>query len=299
MKTIYKLLLVVAALSATVFVSCKKDDPYKDDDTYVAKAVETPEYADAIKVVDLSKVATPVTTKKGDIVKSIEFTESGYAIITKESTKADSDVTTTVTTYTFAAGVYKVAGFGDIKIDGAKITITAASGNDAPAEDVEVEATVTTPSAANSDFYSSWKIYSTNVVVNGEGVKVDHIFEGSKAASLYEMAKYINEKKQVIEADDFKGYVIESVTLTKNGTFLVKFQGADPYVGDFSLSGNKFSYKLDVEGNFALNAEANGTINIDKDSNLCILDINGSFKYNNDSYTTKVTLKLEQIKNVN
>ena len=308
MKLYLKTILVVAALSTAVFVSCNKNnDPYGDDDNYVAQPVEAPTYADQAVVVDLS--AAPVTTNKGDKIKSIEFTESGYAIITKESssqvapsafTKAsDNDESTTVTTYTFSNGVYDVLGFGKVEIKGATVTITATgTGDDAPSENYNGAAEINSGNSTN-DVYSSWKIYSTNVVVKGSGVSVDHLFEGSKAASLYEMAKYINEKKHVIEADDFKSYDIESVTLTKNGTFLVKFKGAKPYVGSYNLSGKSFSYKLDVEGNFALNAEANGSIEIDKTSNLCVLDINGKFTYNNDSYTTKITLKLEQIKKVN
>ena len=308
MKLYFKTILVVAALATAVFVSCNKNnDPYGDDDNYVAQPVVTPTYADHAVVVDLS--ATPVTTKNGDKIKSIEFTESGYAIITKGSvahaapsamTKAsDSEETTTVTTYTFSNGVYDVLGFGKVEIKGATVTITATgSGEAAPSEDYSGAAEVTSGNG-NNDLYSSWKIYSTNVTVKGSGISVDHIFEGTKAASLYEMANYINEKKHGIEADDFKDYDIESVTLTKNGTFMVKFKKAKPYVGEFKLTGKTFSYKLNVEGNFALNAEADGSVEIDTETNLCVLDINGKFNYNNDTYTTKLTLKLEQLQKVN
>ena len=190
-------------------------------------------------------------------------------------------------------------GFGKVEIKGATVTITATgSGEAAPSEDYSGAAEVTSGNG-NNDIYSSWKIYSTNVTVKGSGISVDHIFEGTKAASLYEMANYINEKKHVIEADDFKDYDIESVTLTKNGTFMVKFKKAEPYVGEFKLTGKTFSYKLNVEGNFALNAEADGSVEIDTETNLCVLDINGKFNYNNDTYTTKLTLKLEQLQKVN
>ena len=80
---------------------------------------------------------------------------------------------------------------------------------------------------------------------------------------------------------------------------MVKFKKAEPYVGEFKLTGKTFSYKLNVEGNFALNAEADGSVEIDTETNLCVLDINGKFKYNNDTYTTKLTLKLEQLQKVN
>ena len=310
MKTLYKAFLVFAALSAVTLVSCKKDvDPYADvEDDYVAAPVETPTYADAAVVVDLSEASTPVTTKKGDKIKSIEFTESGYAIISTEeavniapATKAsESGGNVIVTTYTYSGGVYTVAGFGTVSITGATVTITSTgTGDDAPSGNFTGDATVTTPTGSDSDFYSSWKIYSTNVVVDGNGVKVDHLFEGSKASSLYEMAKYVNEKKNVIDENELIDYTVESVTLTKNGTFLIKFSKAPSFSGDFKLSGTSFSYELTTEGNFAFNAKADGSIKIDKETNLCVLDINGKFNSSSDNYTTKVTLKLEQLKNVN
>lgn len=303
MKLLFKTILVIAALSTAVFVSCNKndDDPYGNTDNYVAKPVEAPVFVKEAVVVDLTSAPVPVTNKKGDRIKSLEFTESGYAIITtdKYALKSSNDgETTTVTTFTYNAGVYDVLGFGKVEIKGATVTITATgTGDDAPSENYNGAAEINSGNSTN-DVYSSWKIHSTNVVVKGNGISVDHLFEGSKASSLYEMAKYINEKKQVIKAEDFVDYAIESVTLTKNGTFLVKFSKAKPYVGDFKLSGKSFSYKLNVEGNFALNAEATGSVEIDSKTNLCVLVINGQFSYNNDSYTTKVTLNLEQIKEV-
>ena len=43
MKLYFKTILVVAALATAVFVSCNKNnDPYGDDDNYVAQPVVTP-----------------------------------------------------------------------------------------------------------------------------------------------------------------------------------------------------------------------------------------------------------------
>ncbi|MBP5567315.1 MAG: hypothetical protein J6X57_07530 [Bacteroidales bacterium] len=292
---LFKLFTVVAFASA-LLVSCNKnntDEPKQEPVPY-----ETPAFVEvATKVV--FPAATAPETKGGETIKSIEFTEAGYAIIIKEAVKADDGTNAVVTTYTYDKGVYNVLGFGKVEIKSGKVTITQTSGDDAPASNYEGEATVTTGNSTDKNLYCAWEIMTTNIKVSGPGIGFDKLFSNAATASdLYEIAKYVNEKKKVINADDFKGYKVESVSVTDAGTIMVKFANGVSYVGDIKLSSKTFTYKLDIESNFMFSAEATGKIDLDPDTNILTFVVTGSFKYNNDSYTSEVTLTLKQKANV-
>ena len=88
------------------------------------------------------------------------------------------------------------------------------------------------------------------------------------------------------------------IIVTCAGTIMVKFANGKSYVGDIKLTSKTFTYKLDIESNFMFSAEANGKIDLDAETNILTLTVNGTFKYNNDSYTSAVTLTLKQKANV-
>ena len=289
-------LFTFVALASVLLVSCDKNEPNKKNQEPVP--YETPAYVEvATKVV--FEAATAPETKGGEVIKSIEFTEAGYAIILKDKVKADDGTNATVTTYTYEAGVYKVLGFGNVEIKSGKVTITQTTGDDAPAADYQGDATVTTGNSTDKDLYCAWEIMTTNIKVDGPGIGFDKLFNNAAQASdLYEIAKYVNEKKKVIDADDFKGYKVESISVTDAGTIMVKFANGKSYVGDIKLTSKTFTYKLDIESNFMFSAEANGKIDLDSETNILTLTVNGTFKYNNDSYTSAVTLTLKQKANV-
>lgn len=312
MKLIHKVLFVVAAISTAMFVSCNKNNnPYDDDDKYIAPPIETPVYADAATVITFNQ-NQPVT-KSGDKIKSIEFTESGYAVIVEEAlvagptaiTKAGGSENVVVLKYTFKSGVYNIPGFGNVAISGTTVTITATPDDDAVSTEVGADVEKgQTPSGVDTDLFSSWKIVTTNVKISGQlqgsSYNFDHKFEGNKASSLYEMAKYINEKKNNVidKPEQYQKYTVVAVTMSKNKGFLVTFTGADPFYGAFTLAGQSFSYSIATEGNFAFSAEATGSVKIDSETHLCVLTLNGGFKSGNDNLTTEITLEMEQIKEV-
>jgi len=310
MKLFYKAILAATAISMVAFVSCNKnDDPYDDDDEYIAEEIVEPVFKEQALFLTLSdKEDNTVVSKNGRVIEGLEFTESGYALlyvkdadIVKSATKAAQSGEVICLSYTFTDGAYKVADFGTVTIAGDNVTIKPGTGVHAPEAEVTVPAKVKKSSGTFNKIFSSWKIITTDVDVEGTNFSVDHEFTGDKASSLYEMAQYVNEKKQVIDADELKGYVVETITFTQNGTFVVKFKDADPYVGNFTLNGTKFHYEItsDVGGNFAFNAEADGTVSISEKTNLCELKIEGSFTHGSDTYDTEIEFDLEQVANVN
>lgn len=294
-------LFTVAALAGALLVSCTKNDSKKPEQEPVP--YETPAFAEvAAKVTFPSE--TSVLTKSGEAIKSIEFTEAGYAIILKETVKADDGTNVFVTTYTFEAGVYKVLGFGSVEIKGGKVTITqVAEGSDAPADEYDGNADVTTGSGSGSsslkEYFCAWEIMTTNIKVDGPGIGFDKLFkDADQASDLKAIAQYVNEKKKVIDADEFDGYKVESITLTEAGTIMVKFANGVSYVGEFLLQSKTFTYELDIKGNFMFSAKANGTIDFDEETKICTLKVSGDFTYNNDKYTSVVTLTLKQKANI-
>ncbi|MBR5925521.1 MAG: hypothetical protein IKZ60_08650 [Bacteroidales bacterium] len=290
---IFKLFTVVAIASA-LLVSCNKNNTDKPKQEPVP--YEAPAYADVAATVTFEDDA--VVTKGGAVVKSIEFTEAGYAIIIKEAVKSDDGSNVVVTTYTFEQGVYKILGFGNVEIKSGKATITAVADNDnAPSTEGQVNATVTTGSTTGADksYFCAWEIMTTNIKVDGPGIGFDKLFKDPAVASdLEAIANYVNEKKKVIDADEFKGYKIESVSITQEGSILVKFANGVNYYGDFKLTSKTFTYELDIEGNFMFSAKANGKIDFNEETNILTLVVNGTFKYNSDTYTSAVTLTFKQ-----
>lgn len=296
-------LFTVVALASALLVSCNKNEPNNKKQEPVP--YETPAFAEVATKVTFTPATAP-ETKGGETIKSIEFTESGYAIILKERTKADDGTNAIVTTYTYEAGIYKILGFGNVEIKGAKVTITqttGTTGDDVPSGNYEGDATVTTGTGSSDmkDYFCAWEIMTTNAKVDGPGIGFDKLFNTPAVASdLYEIAKYVNEKKKVIDADEFKGYKVESISLTEAGSIIVKFANGVSYVGVIpeGLRSKNFTYELDIEGNFMFSAKANGTLDLDKETNILTFVVKGSFKYNSDTYNSEVTLTLKQKANV-
>ncbi|MBQ9309954.1 MAG: hypothetical protein IJ222_03735 [Bacteroidales bacterium] len=312
MKKFSKLFLVLAAACTVSAVSCKKDNGGSTNGTTDDFSDVVAEYAAQAQKIDLpTETDQVITTNDGAKVKTIEFTESGYAIITKlvpVKVRADEDVTyeevVFVTTFTVNGTTYTVDGFGTVTVSTSNgtttvsVTATSTGGDNAVSESVEVPAENVTASTSTNDLFKSWKIYVTEVSAKGGSLgnnAVEKKFTGTSAGSLDEIAVWLKDKGVKFD-EQINGYVIESVTLTDAGTFLVKFNKQEPYKGDFKLSGKNFSYKFEGEGNSVLNGEANGTVEV-KDG-VCTLLLNGTVKNGSDTYTTVIKLTLHPIAKV-
>lgn len=313
MKLIYKAILAVSAVSLLALVSCDKEDKNVYGEDFVAPAIETPSFAGkTLKVVMSEGAEDPVVTKDKSTdgnksVVSVEFTDSGYAIVGESPIKPKSLVSGAVYSlypYTFSADKYVIKGFAEVAVNGNNVSFSNCNTSVFLKEAYNVLATVSSisaPAGTDSKVFSSWKIHSVDLKVDGGDVKIDHLFDGKNASSLPAIAKYINGKKSnLVDESKVKGYVVNSITLSKDFTFVVDFTEADDYFGDFTLKGNNFSYVLsNTEGDFAFNAEAEGTLSVDAKTNLLVLTVNGKIKSEGVDYATKVVFKLQQITNVN
>ena len=273
-------LLFIAALAAAAITSCRKDDSVKED----VIVLEEPAFAqNAAKYTFVE----PVTVGES-LVKSIEFTESGYAIITKlvSVTKADIEyveVTEIVPYSVSEQGTYQVESVGEV-IPAEGSLVIAEQSYPATVE-------VASEEVDNTDIYRTWTVEAVDISVrkDGESVGVGKIF---RHGNLDLIADWVIEKGYDIS--DIEGYNIVDVTLTKLGTLLVNFEESEPFTASITIKDGEFSYYSNQIGNSFLNAEATGTVEVK--NGKCKLAIAGSAENNGNKYRTTVTLTLVEKK---
>ena len=327
MKTISKFLLIAASLCAVALVSCRKDN---NEQKKVEEATfEAPAMAEAAVKVEFNTEATgetaaPVVTETVNgkevqkKIKDIEFTESGYAIITKiivkdvatssHATKAgDEEEDVTVTTYTFKNGEYDVKGFAVVKVNEktktVEIVVKDASGNTVET----VTATATTVSegtgaeegSAEFNLCRAWVVNRIVVGVKGGALGSNGVGAVLDApVKMADVEKQLKDNKVNLPANVvLSDYDIVDINFTQAGTFFINFTKADPFTGVYSLSQNKtFHYDLKGEGNYIFNATADGNVDFKKVDGVdyCYFNINGEFEGGNDKYTTSIEITLKE-----
>lgn len=330
MKTISKLLLVVASISTIAFVSCRKEDNTKkvEEATF-----ETPALAQAAVKVEFNTegtgtAAAPVVTEtvNGEevqkVIKDIEFTESGYAIITKQIVKNNAGTTShftkggddveeevTVTTYTFSNGEYDVKGFAIVKVNEqtktVEIIVKDASGN--TVETVTATAATVSDStpaeegSTESNLCRAWTV--DRIVVSVKGGQLGTNGVGAVLDAPVTMANVEKQLKdngvKVPGNVNLSDYDIVDINFTQAGTFFINFTKASTFMGVYSLSkDNTFHYDLKGEGNYIFNASADGTVDFKKieGTDYCLFKVNGKFESGNDKYTSTVELTLKEKK---
>ena len=309
MKLVYKLSLIVAAAATLTLSSCTKNDDKKEEKAIV------PEYKAAAQKVTFSDASTaPVV--EGKKLKSVEFTESGLAIIVKEAKAAAAPRVrggegeeVIITTYTIVDGVYVVEGFGKIEIKNATATVattvTVTTTNEAGQEEVqtaaaEVEESQPEPAKEELDVFCTWKVKRVIVSAKGGQLGKDGVGKTfNNGANLDEIGEFL-KSKGVNMPDEIKGYSVKDITLTKNGSFIIRFLAKDDFYGSFDFQIPEhakfidFAYDLNVEGNSIINAHAEGKITPDGES-ACIMLIKGNIKNGSDEYTTEVEFNLVKV----
>lgn len=317
MKTITKILVFVATLGALTLVSCRKDDT---ETKKVEEAkFEAPVLAQAAAKVEFNTVednqqvvVSDEVDGKVKVVKGIEFTESGYAIITKTTVAVKSDdpeEEVEVLPYTMQGDVYVIDGFGTVKINktdkSVEIALEDNTGN--VQETITVTATdvdTTTPPAPGTtefDLCRSWTV--DRIVVSVKGGKLGEAGAGAKLDAPVTMA---NVEKQLKDAgvnvpNDIKlsDYDIVDINFTKQGTFLINFTKAAPFYGPYTLNADKtFSYEFKGEGNYIFNAKADGKVDFARVNNVdyCYFSVKGEIVNGSDTYTSTVELTLKEKK---
>ena len=290
MKLYSKILFVAAAMCAVTLVSCNKE---KGGETEEAE-FKAPEFVDAAKKIVVSDVV-PTAEKQ---VKEIEFTEGGYAIITYVKTKADTEEEVEVLPYTVQNSEYNIPGFGKVKIEGNNVTITTDAG-----ATVTVTATVTdteTPQEGTTEFnlYRAWVLYDLKVSVSGGDLKtgVGKLF--TYPVTMAKIDSWLKEQKVSVPDDvTITDYDVKDISFTKEGTILVNFSKADPFVGVFKLNGKNFHY--DLKGgvsNYVFNGSADGSVDFYREDNVdyCAWTILGEIKNGNKTYKSEIDFTLKE-----
>jgi len=292
MKFYSKILLVaVAAISALAMVSCNKDNGNDE----VEATFEAPEYAEAAKTVTITDSETTVSID-GQEVKEVEFTESGYAVISfNKKTKAESDSDVIVAPYTYSNGVYTIEGIGTVKIENGKLVVTTSEGT------ITVTATVsntTTPPQGSTEWNlcRAWTLVDFKISVKGGSLGstgVGKLFTNPKMSVI---KAWLQEQKVNIPEDIvLEDYDVVDINFTSNGTFFINFSKADPFVGEWDINSNKFEYELSTGGNYIFNASAEGSISFKKENNVdvCVFTVNGEIENGNDKYTSEIVLTMK------
>ena len=112
--------------------------------------------------------------------------------------------------------------------------------------------------------------------------------------NIDQIAAYVYEQLGSEVPEEIKGYNIETVQFTQAGTFIITFDKAEAFYGDFSLVGEQFEYDLQVEGNSIINGHANGSLKVE--NGKAIFDVEGKVEDGNSSYSSKITITLVEAK---
>lgn len=294
MKKTFKFALAAMA-AAAMTLSCT---PTTTEEKEVAEPLETPEYAEVAQKIEFAKDNTLG-------LRSIEFTESGLAIIERiQGVKSDPTerVIIEVRTYTYNGNVFTITEFGTVTVttSGSNTTATVTGSDGKP-----VSEPVTVPEKQDGTgieaLCRTWVVEETSITIKGgsfSSAGIGRTFQGCNVDAIAEYAKEngVNITEQIV------GYKVKSISYTATGTFLIDFESAEDFKGEWKLGGFKadangvftssFDYELDYElGNSIINANATGNIVI-KDPK-CVVTINGAISSGSTTYTTAIEFVLK------
>jgi|GEM_PF-6707006 len=303
MKKAFKFALAAMA-AAAMTLSCT---PTTTEEKEVAEPLETPEYAEVAQKIEFAKDNTLG-------LRSIEFTESGLAIIERiqgvtpqaciQVVKSDpaERVIIEVRTYTYNGNVFTITEFGTVTVttSGSNTTATVTGSDGKP-----VSEPVTVPEKQEGtgieQLCRAWVVEETSITIKGgsfSSAGIGRTFKGCNVDAIAEYAKEngVNITEQIV------GYNVKSISYTATGTFLIDFESAEDFKGEWKLGGFKadangvltssFDYELDYElGNSIINANATGNIVI-KDPK-CTVTINGEITNGSTKYTTAIEFVLK------
>lgn len=300
MKTFFRILICVAALATmSAVVSCNKDNGEKASDV----TFKAPEKKSAAKKFIFENKSEGETisyddgTVSGDVV-SIDNTAEGRSIILiKENVKADDDIVTVISTFTYTDGKWTIKGVGTIsEKEGGKVEFTA-EGATTP---VEVPATVAEPmtGATANNLCRLWKIESTTFVAKGGELGSNGVgttFTGAQASSAKAIAEYLAQKGNIEFTEDLTGYDIKTIEVTDAGSLIIEFTGKPSFAADITLKGTDFDYNIVAgDGNEVINAEAKGKVEFagTADSPRCRFTVIGKIVNGKTTYTTNIEFVL-------
>lgn len=216
------------------------------------------------------------------IVRSVEFSDGLYVARLDPATRAGSAAPVFVSgTYTYSKmdRTYTMQGFGSMSVDdmdddgNAEVTLRI---NYEGVRTQSSSATVTTTEAqdSNAGVCGAWSVRSTLVSASKGSLAASHQFDGCMPAAMVE---YFSRKgfdmSAAARVGDLALYAVEKVAFTPEGTFVICFGEAEPYVGVWSWKDSRnglFSYDLTVSGKngIILARKSQGTLKQDGDNLL-------------------------------
>lgn len=238
------LLIAFAAVLPFVFAACSAED----DGAPAAPKLDTPTYtSSAVKLDMAASSASPYS--------SIEFTESGRAIIKKNAVvtakkrviKQDTENDEYIfATYTVADGVYVVTLNGTALFT---LTIDNQTGSsranvsikmDGSDEEINVTAIVEAVQTAANDettanLCRTWKVQSCRLRHQGSVTAAKRFDDGCNLNEILEYAKTKAKFDETLEND----YVVKDVTFTTSGSFVITYENGRIDMGDWRWTDEK------------------------------------------------------------
>lgn len=287
--------LILLGAAALMLSAC---DLLSNPDTpHVVRLADPPHKAEAVKYV--------ISEEKP--IKTIELTESGeYIVEQTESFDTPGTPEDEVITGTYGVDptAFKLEGFGEMKVaphtradadDEFDITITIKSGK------VYKLLARRYKSRFSGDFADNlcrtWKPKETLLQVMGGEVPTD-LGVGCLYKDGCNIPVIVEDLKErgISITEDLSAYKVKTLTLTKNGTIKIEFEGAKPYYGEWNpdLQTGNFTYEFQAsKGNSIINGSGSGNVSFNKNDELVFLIqgvINADKKYAAKTTITFVAL---------
>jgi len=300
-----KVLFFTAVAAVLAFTACDRGSK-KQPIVY-----DTPIYEDlAMKF----EVKADEDINKLDVLygfSSFELTETGKFIIVDDKEGVITDHVINIDEIKKAGKIetVKCGEWGEVAIDPAistkaatKYTITFKPADALPivvvAEEKEQDSEV--EDEFMEKLARDWKVTNTTISVSGgdlpSALGVAKNFTGCNLGEIKEYLEKTSGSK--IKMDEINGFIVDYISFTEAGSFIVKFTNKKAVAADWTLNKDK-SFTYEVSGSQAgygfFNGSATGIVNFDELNNLSVV-INANVDMNNSAYKGKVTFLLEQVK---
>lgn len=248
-----------------------------------------------LELPDRTKPTDPDAVKTGSTaqvqIRAIDMSENSRYIlyIDDKMTKASTDIIWTGK-FTMSGDVYKLKGFGDLKIDKDKCMISPYPVKAGTGE-ITLPATIKnmkTPDRMAANLARSWKVTRTFLTVTGK-VSIEKDFSG---CNLEEMARYCANNGINIDPSTVAGYSLTEFNFLGNNNMFIVYGNGEEFHGTYNLSSGNISWQLN-KGNDFLPARATGTISFPKNGETS-LTVNFSFTASGEKYTGSATMTIAQ-----
>lgn len=236
-------LMALMAIAPLALISCGDDDDESAESTPKVN-LSTPAYKDNAAKFTIDNVPTKLNGKD-ILLTGLEFTESGYYLITYReaaaATRTDNfDLSYYMSKYIMSSeSDYTLSDFGHVKIAGKSGNNYLLLVKSAGEEEFEVPATPwngnVKPGTETDYLCRTWTITNTRlmgtVMNNGKTIKLGRDFPGE--CDLNQIIDYAKEQGANITDYIDDNSIVKGVTFTEKGTYLLNFNRSTYDVGEW------------------------------------------------------------------